>query len=792
VRVVTSPVLVGREQQLAELARAASLASDGHGATLLLSGRAGAGKSRLVREALAGHPGLPVVFAHCRAGGQQPYRPIAELVLGLARTRALAPTPEVLSELVAIAGHPPTPLEVTAALIDWLADAPTVALVVEDVHWADPETADVVTTLAGQLGADSPPLPVLLVVTARDDEYDDTAAALRRQRGVLVVDVPPMPLADVRTVARGCLDGEIADELVDVLAARSEGIPLIVEELLATLLVDGQLEEVAGRWQLRSHEVRSVPASLAAGVSARLSRLTSADREVLAAAALLGRRFDWTLLAPALGREQFDVASALEAARQLQLIEADPDQPGALRFRHALTAEAVDAATFGPERCRLAGLLLTGLRSREGGWGAELVRAAHLARAAGLASEAATLLLAAAKQAFDRAALRSAQQLLAEAETLVDADDPVAVRVGEELLRVLTLTGRMTAARRLADSLWPKVSADDADGRRRVEVALRMAKSATELGELALAQDAVERAAQHVQPDGEVCHPARVHLARAELAIAASDRPLAHDEIDRCLALTWPDDPDRPLDDIGDVEAYARVALAGLLRAEDRAAEARAELERAEHMTYVCDLPVIRARMLAVAALLDLDELAPPARLDEARELAMAGGATELSIRLDLIASCAAALRGDLALAADLAARTGTSARQADLPRHEETAAVLAQAVAQLAAGERIAVRPQSQLARDLIRPLERQQAQRAAGSHPLVTIPQQLARRGVTAREAQVAELVAEGLTNREIGSRLVVSVRTVDKHVERLLAKLDAPNRAALAALVAATGAP
>jgi DNA-binding NarL/FixJ family response regulator len=59
----------------------------------------------------------------------------------------------------------------------------------------------------------------------------------------------------------------------------------------------------------------------------------------------------------------------------------------------------------------------------------------------------------------------------------------------------------------------------------------------------------------------------------------------------------------------------------------------------------------------------------------------------------------------------------------------------------------------------------------------------------GVTAREAEVLGLVSEGLTNRQIAQRLYLSVRTVDKHVERLMAKTGRPNRAALATLAAST---
>jgi DNA-binding CsgD family transcriptional regulator/type II secretory pathway predicted ATPase ExeA len=59
----------------------------------------------------------------------------------------------------------------------------------------------------------------------------------------------------------------------------------------------------------------------------------------------------------------------------------------------------------------------------------------------------------------------------------------------------------------------------------------------------------------------------------------------------------------------------------------------------------------------------------------------------------------------------------------------------------------------------------------------------------GLTARQQDVLELVAEGLTNRQIADRLVVSVRTVDHHVSAVLQKLQVATREAAAAWLAAT---
>jgi predicted ATPase/DNA-binding CsgD family transcriptional regulator len=57
-----------------------------------------------------------------------------------------------------------------------------------------------------------------------------------------------------------------------------------------------------------------------------------------------------------------------------------------------------------------------------------------------------------------------------------------------------------------------------------------------------------------------------------------------------------------------------------------------------------------------------------------------------------------------------------------------------------------------------------------------------------LTRREAQVAELVAEGLANQQIADRLVIARRTAEGHVERILSKLGFSNRSQIAAWVTA----
>jgi non-specific serine/threonine protein kinase len=64
---------------------------------------------------------------------------------------------------------------------------------------------------------------------------------------------------------------------------------------------------------------------------------------------------------------------------------------------------------------------------------------------------------------------------------------------------------------------------------------------------------------------------------------------------------------------------------------------------------------------------------------------------------------------------------------------------------------------------------------------------PDNLSREQLSGREREVAQLIAEGLTNRRVAERLVISERTVDRHVENVLRKLGYASRAQIAAWAA-----
>ena len=174
-------------------------------------------------------------------------------------------------------------------------------LILEDLHWADGETLALLEYLADNLSAEA----VLCVGTLRGEQ-----GAAARLAGALELrgsaDVVPLSRLDPAATARmtlACLGGTgLPEPVQSFVAERAEGVPFLVEEVLAGLIGDGTLAERDGRWQAGDLTGPGLPVTFADAVRDRLEGLDADSRQVLCAAAVLGRRFDWALLGPVTGR----------------------------------------------------------------------------------------------------------------------------------------------------------------------------------------------------------------------------------------------------------------------------------------------------------------------------------------------------------------------------------------------------------------------------------------------------------------------------------------------------------
>jgi DNA-binding CsgD family transcriptional regulator/tetratricopeptide (TPR) repeat protein len=185
--------------------------------------------------------------------------------------------------------------------------------VIEDVHWADEATIDLLSFLGRRLGR----VPALLLATYRDDEVADdhplriVLGDLATQRATRRMRLPPLTAEAVRELV-GERDVDAAE-----LHRITGGNPFYVTEMLD-----------AG-WP-------SVPPTVRDAVGARLVRTSSGARRAVETAAVNGARVDRPLLAWILEDSQ---ASADECLATGILV---PDGTG-LRFRHELSRMAVEA-----------------------------------------------------------------------------------------------------------------------------------------------------------------------------------------------------------------------------------------------------------------------------------------------------------------------------------------------------------------------------------------------------------------------------------------------------------------
>ena len=413
---VLCPVLVGRSAELAALTGLVAEATDGRGGLAVLVGEAGVGKSRLVREAagIAADRGLLVLAGRSvPEASPLPFRPLSEALLVASRGQPPPDAPELagfgaqLGRLVPDWGTPAAPGaadgspvligEAVVRLLRVLGGAAGCLLVLEDLHWADPETLAVVDYLGDTLTAER----VLCLATTRTERPSrsaDLLDRLRSRRVATVLPLAPLPDSECTQMVRACLAGADVDGAVPgFVTEHSDGLPFLVEELLAGLVSSGALVRTNGGWRAEVRPTPSIPASFAESLRTRLKALDSDARQVLAAAAVLGRRFDWDLLP---GVAAVDAATAVVSLRRAvdgQLVTVDGQR---FRFRHALTREAVLAELLPPERSALSARALVAVqRAHPGLPGPWCELAAELAEAAGDRESAAAFTVESARRA---------------------------------------------------------------------------------------------------------------------------------------------------------------------------------------------------------------------------------------------------------------------------------------------------------------------------------------------------------------------------------------------------------
>jgi DNA-binding NarL/FixJ family response regulator len=354
-----SPVLVGRSEELAILDAALERARAGGPSTVLIGGEAGIGKTRLVTEFTAGAAasGARLLAGGCLDLGAEglPFAPFAAMLRELVRdlgadgVAALLPA-QATHEFARLlpefgeAGAEADPafararlFEQMLTLLERLAEAGPVVMIIEDAHWADRSTRDLMAFLIGsQQVLDG----VLIVVSYRSDELHRThplrplLAELTRLSWVERMELPRLGRLQADELVARITGREPEPRLADQIYRRAEGNPLFVEELLCC---DGGLTAEL------SESLRDL---LLAGVQ----RLPEETQELLRAASAGGQRSSHALLAAVTGLDGDDLTRGLRPAVAANVLRADED---GYTFRHELGREAIYDDLLPGERTRL-------------------------------------------------------------------------------------------------------------------------------------------------------------------------------------------------------------------------------------------------------------------------------------------------------------------------------------------------------------------------------------------------------------------------------------------------------
>jgi class 3 adenylate cyclase len=388
---VVSPVLVGRDHELSLLEDSLVSANLGESRFVVLAGEAGMGKTRLATELTrrAKKLGSTVLWGSCsEAELSLPYLPFIEAIGNYLASTDLAKVAsglgpargelaQIFPQLAGGAGGEesrdpeqakPRLFEAFVSLLSLPAAERALLLVVEDVHWADGSTRELLDYLARRLTN----LRSVVLVTYRSDELDrrhplvPVLQAWRRSGLAETIELDPLSPIEVAEVISAIFDREeVTVEFRDLMHERSEGNPFVLGEMLKEGLERGDIYRTPTGWERKPLQDLSIPNTVRETILFRLGRLESKHAGILQSAAVLGRNFQYPMLVEVSQAAPADAEAALEAATNQQLVEEAPGEYGLFRWCHALTQEAIYTDMVLPRRQQIHSRAADVLATRE-------------------------------------------------------------------------------------------------------------------------------------------------------------------------------------------------------------------------------------------------------------------------------------------------------------------------------------------------------------------------------------------------------------------------------------------
>ena len=461
---------VGREDEVALLAERWERAAGGRGQVVLVVAEAGVGKSRVAYEFRRRLGATPHTWLECAGTpytAGTPFHPVIALVSqGLEFQSSDSPADRLasirrgLGELasdgnVALLSHflglpvaeamqvsPEAQRRRTLELLEhWvlaMAAAQPLVLLVEDLHWCDASTLE----LIGDLLAANGSARLLMLLTARPE----FSLPWEKAEHLAVIDLVRLSAADARRMIATLVDADLPAATVDVLVDRADGVPLYLEELTMSLV------DPTGR-----RDVDAIPATLADSLMSRLDRLHSI-KDVAQRASVIGREFSYELLAAVTEVGGAELRLALDKLCEEQLLFAAGEPPDARYvFKHALVQEAAYASLLKRTRLQLHGRIAETLeRGLAGSAAAEPEVIARHYEQAGMAEASIAHYLRAGEVAIHRSANEEAIGHLERGLSIVASLTESTERDRLELRLLMALSTPLMAVRSWAGADYAK------------------------------------------------------------------------------------------------------------------------------------------------------------------------------------------------------------------------------------------------------------------------------------------------------------------------------------------------
>ena len=383
--------MIGRADELGQLQSAWAAAQRGEGSVVLVAGEPGIGKTRLAAE-LAEH-------AHATGGtvlygrsydenliSYQPFReairqysdatPTGQLRDDLAHDGAMLTrlVPELLARVPDL--PPPVKAEpdteryllfeaVVSTLIALSARAPML-LVLDDLHWADHSTA----LLMARVARACPGARVMMLGTYRSEEVGNdhplaaVVASLRRERDFRLLPLQGLSRSDVSALVQARTAGSASDDLVDTIAADTNGNPYFISELVRHLAETGALTDMRGEHAAERIARTGLPDSVREVIERRLRRLSEQTLRLMTLAAVVGKDFGLDVLQAVSGSQDDVLDHVEEAMRSGAVVEAAAT--GRYVFAHALVHSVLYGSLTAARRARLHLRIAEALESQHG------------------------------------------------------------------------------------------------------------------------------------------------------------------------------------------------------------------------------------------------------------------------------------------------------------------------------------------------------------------------------------------------------------------------------------------